>query len=89
LENIQGQKLSYGTPNCAWLSLELLEVLCSLAEMGHVGSVRALLELPLKHCPELLVLGLAQIKVFGLGGFNFFRGGGIRYLHQSQYLFEV
>ncbi|CAK9867154.1 unnamed protein product [Sphagnum jensenii] len=62
LENIQGQKLSYGTPNCAWLSLELLEVLCSLAEMGHVGSVRALLELPLKHCPELLVLGLAQIK---------------------------
>jgi hypothetical protein len=56
--------------------------------MGHVGSVRALLELPLKHCPELLVLGLAQIKVFGLGGFNFF-GGGIRYLHQSQYLFEA
>jgi CCR4-NOT transcription complex subunit 1 len=62
LENIQGQKLSYGTPNRAWLSLELLEVLCSLAEMGHVGSVRTLLELPLKHCPELLVLGLAQIK---------------------------
>lgn len=76
MDNIQGQKLSYGTPNCAWLSLELLEVLCSLAEMGHVGSVRALLELPLKHCPELLVLGLAQIKVFGLGGFNFFSGGG-------------
>jgi hypothetical protein len=63
LENIQGQKLPYGTPNHAWLSLDLLEVLCCLAEMGHFGSVRALLDLPLKHCPELLVLGLAQIKV--------------------------
>jgi hypothetical protein len=62
LENIQGQKLPYGTPNHAWLSLDLLEVLCCLAEMGHFGSVRALLDLPLKHCPELLVLGLAQIK---------------------------
>lgn len=63
LENIQGQKLPYGTPNHAWLSLDLLEILCCLAEMGHFGSVRALLDLPLKHCPELLVLGLAQIKV--------------------------
>ncbi|CAM6118665.1 unnamed protein product [Calypogeia fissa] len=62
LEGLPGQKSPYGTSNHAWLSLDLLEVLCLLAEMGHTSSVRSLLEYPLKQCPELLLLGMAQIK---------------------------
>ncbi|KAG0608479.1 hypothetical protein M758_8G108900 [Ceratodon purpureus] len=50
------------SPNHAWLSLDLLEVLCDLAELGYLSSVRSLLEVPLQHCPELLIFGLAQIK---------------------------
>jgi CCR4-NOT transcription complex subunit 1 len=51
------------SPNDAWLSLDLLEVLCGLAELGHLSSVRSILEIPLQQCPELLIFGLAQIKV--------------------------
>lgn len=60
---MQSYKHSAASPNQAWLSLDLLEVLCQLAEAGHISSVRTLLEIPLQHCPELLVFGLAQIKV--------------------------
>ncbi|KAK1578369.1 hypothetical protein Q3G72_029758 [Acer saccharum] len=63
------QKLVYdevlhgrGSTNHAWLSLDLLEVLCQLAERGHASTVRAMLEFPLKHCPEMLLLGIAQIN---------------------------
>ncbi|KAJ0100167.1 hypothetical protein Patl1_19850 [Pistacia atlantica] len=51
-----------GPGNHAWLSLDLLEVLCQLAERGHMGSVRAMLEYPLKHTPGILLLGIAQIN---------------------------
>ncbi|KAF7147217.1 hypothetical protein RHSIM_Rhsim03G0166300 [Rhododendron simsii] len=51
-----------GLTNHAWISLDLLEVLCLLAERGHAKSVRQILELPLKQCPELLLLGIAQIN---------------------------
>ncbi|KAL5812656.1 hypothetical protein ACOSQ3_027606 [Xanthoceras sorbifolium] len=51
-----------GPANHAWLSLDLLEVLCQLAERGHASTVRAMLEFPLKHCPEVLLLGIAQIN---------------------------
>ncbi|CAL5366926.1 unnamed protein product [Camellia sinensis] len=48
--------------NHAWLSLDLLEVLCQLAERGQAKYVRQILALPLKQCPELLLLGIAQIN---------------------------
>ncbi|KAL9690797.1 hypothetical protein QQ045_011207 [Rhodiola kirilowii] len=48
--------------NSTWLSLELLEVLCQLAERGHACSVRSMLDYPLKHYPDILLLGMAQIN---------------------------
>jgi CCR4-NOT transcription complex subunit 1 len=59
----QIHRQSAASPNHAWLSLDLLEVLCGLAELGYLSSVRSLLEVPLQQCPELLIFGLAQIKV--------------------------
>lgn len=56
-------KFQHGHSNHAWLCLDLLEVLCQLAERGHANSVRSILEHPLKHCPELLLLGLSHINV--------------------------
>lgn len=61
-----------GLTNHAWISLDLLEVLCHLAERGHAKSVRQILESPLKQCPELLLLGIAQINVFTCVFFFFF-----------------
>jgi CCR4-NOT transcription complex subunit 1 len=52
------------SPNHAWLSLNLLEVLRSLAELGFLTCVCRLLEVPLQQRPELLIFGLAQIKVW-------------------------
>ncbi|XP_057532309.1 uncharacterized protein LOC130810318 isoform X1 [Amaranthus tricolor] len=48
--------------NHAWLCLDLLDVLCQLAERGHAATIQLMLEYPLKHFPELLLLGLAQIQ---------------------------
>ncbi|GFZ15188.1 transcription regulator [Actinidia rufa] len=48
--------------NHAWLSIELLEILCQLAERGHAKAVQQILELPLKQCPEFLLSGIAQIN---------------------------
>lgn len=55
--------LPHGQTNQAWLSLDLLEILCQLAERGHAGLVRSMLEFPLKHCPEVLLIGIAQVNV--------------------------
>ncbi|KAF5180416.1 Ccr4-not transcription complex subunit [Thalictrum thalictroides] len=57
-----GQKLVYEPENQSWLSLDLLEVLCHLAERGHASSVRSMLEYPLEHCPEVLLLGMSHIN---------------------------
>lgn len=63
LESLFGtEMLPTSSTNQAWLSIPLLEVLCQLAEMGHVGAVRSMLEHPLKHCPEILLLGVIQVK---------------------------
>ncbi|XP_031259158.1 CCR4-NOT transcription complex subunit 1-like [Pistacia vera] len=61
-EVLYGYEHPDGPGNHAWLSLDLLEVLCQLAERGHMGSVRAMLEYPLKHTPGILLLGIAQIN---------------------------
>ncbi|KAJ4727200.1 putative Ccr4-not transcription complex [Melia azedarach] len=44
------------------LCLDLLDVLCQLAERGHGSFVLSMLEYPLKHCPEVLLLGMAHIN---------------------------
>ncbi|KAI3741197.1 hypothetical protein L1987_58865 [Smallanthus sonchifolius] len=62
VDAINSQKFQSGHTNHAWLCLDLLEVLCQLAEKGLAKSVRSLLEYPLKHCPELLLYGMAHVN---------------------------
>ncbi|KAF7825292.1 CCR4-NOT transcription complex subunit 1 isoform X1 [Senna tora] len=62
IDAINGHKLQRGHANHAWLCLDLLDVFCQLAERGHASSVRSILDYPLKHCPEILLLGMAHIN---------------------------
>ncbi|KAL9348540.1 hypothetical protein Peur_059906 [Populus x canadensis] len=62
MDAVHGHKFQVGQANHAWLCLDLLDVLCQLAETGHASSVRSILEYPLKHCPELLLLGMFNIN---------------------------
>ncbi|XP_011033315.1 PREDICTED: CCR4-NOT transcription complex subunit 1-like isoform X2 [Populus euphratica] len=62
MDAVHGHKFQVGHANHAWLCLDLLDVLCQLAETGHASSVRSILEYPLKHCPELLLLGMSHIN---------------------------
>ncbi|KAK8969351.1 hypothetical protein KSP40_PGU002018 [Platanthera guangdongensis] len=48
--------------NLAWSCLDLLEVLCDLAERGHGSTVRTILELPLNQCPEVLLAAIVNIS---------------------------
>ncbi|KAK8565927.1 hypothetical protein V6N12_059472 [Hibiscus sabdariffa] len=59
---VHGNKLPLGNENHAWLCLDLLDVLCELAERGHISFVRSMLDYPLKHCPEVLLLGMAHVN---------------------------
>ncbi|XP_074382310.1 uncharacterized protein LOC141724188 isoform X2 [Apium graveolens] len=60
-DTVKDDKFDVGHAKHAWQCLDLLEVLCKLAERGHAGSVRPMLEYPRKHCPEILLLGVASI----------------------------
>ncbi|KAK7350377.1 hypothetical protein VNO77_08930 [Canavalia gladiata] len=62
VDAINGHKLQNGHANHAWLCLDLLDVLCQLAEKGHASIVRSILDYPLKHCPEILLLGMSHIN---------------------------
>ncbi|KAL7203784.1 hypothetical protein ACSBR2_016943 [Camellia fascicularis] len=62
VDAVHGHKFQLGHANHAWLCLDLLEVLCQLAERGHASSVRSMLKHPLEHCPEVLLLGMAHIN---------------------------
>lgn len=66
VDAVNDHKIQIGHANHAWLCLDLLEVLCQLAERGYASSVRSILEHPLKHCPEVLLLGMAHINVLGM-----------------------
>lgn len=57
---LQGGKAPAGTPNEAWLSLDLLLLLSQLYENGHAPAVHQILEVPKTQCPELLVLSTAS-----------------------------
>ncbi|XP_048132836.1 CCR4-NOT transcription complex subunit 1 isoform X7 [Rhodamnia argentea] len=62
VDAINGHKLQLGHANHAWLCLDLLDVLCQIAEAGYAGPVHAILEYPLKYCPEVLLLAMAHIN---------------------------
>lgn len=62
LEGLHGGKSPLGTPNQAWLCLDLFDSLARLADSGHAPAVRQVLELPLKQCPEVLLLGMAAVQ---------------------------
>ncbi|GLT84370.1 hypothetical protein SLE2022_026050 [Rubroshorea leprosula] len=62
IDAVHGHKLQLEDANLAWLCLDLLEVLCKLAESGHARAVKLMLEYPLKHCPEVLLLGMAHVN---------------------------
>ena len=56
------ERLLTGTPNEAWLDLELADTLAALADAGHGAAVLQLLEGPRRECPELLVCALAGAR---------------------------
>ncbi|KAF5897986.1 CCR4-NOT transcription complex subunit 1 isoform X1 [Clarias magur] len=45
-----------------WKSLDLVECLLRLSEVGHYEQVKQLFSFPIKHCPDMLVLALLQIS---------------------------
>jgi hypothetical protein len=53
LEGLAAGRSSVGTPNQAWLALDLYAALARLDEAGLSAGVRALLEPPAKACPEV------------------------------------
>ncbi|KAM7260736.1 hypothetical protein ACFE04_026211 [Oxalis oulophora] len=62
VDTVHGHKLQLGPANHAWLCLDLIDVLCQLAERGHVHFVRSLLQYPLAQCPDVLFLGMAHVS---------------------------
>lgn len=51
--------------SCPWLrrkSLDLVESLLRLSEVGQYEQVKQLFGFPIKHCPDMLVLALLQIS---------------------------
>ena len=58
--DMQGGKAAVGTPNQAWLSLDLLLLFSQLYDNGHAPAVHQILQLPRAQCPEVLVLATAS-----------------------------
>ena len=44
-------------------SLDLVEALLRLSEVGHYQQVSELFKFPIQNCPDMLVLALLQITV--------------------------
>ena len=62
LKGLAGNVSSIGTPSQGWLSLDVMEILCRLAESGNSPAVHQILDQPRKECPELLLLGVASVS---------------------------
>lgn len=62
VEGLAGGKSPLGTPNQAWVSLDLISTLCQLADAGHFAAVRQMLDTPIKACPEVLLLSVAAVR---------------------------
>jgi hypothetical protein len=51
------------SPLCAhWLSLDLVDVLLTLAQTEYLPVATDVFELPARHCPEVLLTALAQLR---------------------------
>ena len=46
----------------SWKSLELLDTLLALAEAGQGQAVVEMFQVPRTHCPDVLTLGLIQVR---------------------------
>ncbi len=57
VQGLVAGRSAVGSPNHAWLCTELLEVLSLLTEAGQFPTVRRILELPAKGCPEVRTHG--------------------------------
>jgi hypothetical protein len=66
LEGLAGGASPIGTANGCWLSVDLLSVLCQLADAGQAAAVRSLLEAgPGKACREVLLVSLGALRPTG------------------------
>jgi len=66
LDGLAGGAAASGTANGCWLSVDLLSVLCQLADAGQSGPVRSLLEAgPGKTCREMLLCSLGALRLPG------------------------
>lgn len=45
-----------------WSSLDFLEILVELSDSDYFVEIRQLFDFPLSKCPDMLILGLAQLK---------------------------
>ena len=64
LEKLSNIKISSLSPSLLqfFTSLEILELLVELSESDYYSEIRSLFDLPISKCPEILLLGLAQIE---------------------------
>ncbi|KAJ8900176.1 hypothetical protein K2173_024816 [Erythroxylum novogranatense] len=62
IDALHGHKLQAGHPYNAWMCLDLLDVLCQLAEKGYANSIHSMLDYPLRHCPDILLLGISHVN---------------------------
>jgi hypothetical protein len=61
LEALQGGKAPLGGANQAWASIDLLSVLCKLEQGAPQQLVRQMVDVPLKLCPEVLLVAMASV----------------------------
>lgn len=45
-----------------WCSLEMLDLLVTLSDTQYYITIKGFFDLPLQKCPEILIIGLAQIR---------------------------
>jgi len=45
-----------------WVSLDLIELLLTLSTTEHYPEIRAIFDIPIKQNPDLLIVGIAQLK---------------------------
>ena len=63
LDGIQNGKTPFGTPNHAWLCLDLVRTLCTLGENPRLtDAVTEIISYPLKHCQEVLLVAMVTVS---------------------------
>jgi CCR4-NOT transcription complex subunit 1 len=65
LDALHGGKAPLGSLNQAWASIDLLNVLCKLEQGAPQQLVRQMVDVPLKLCPEVLLVAMASVAPDG------------------------